>query len=75
MKIVNNEKLTRNIYIKRSFEVRTHIEASTSFEELQVDNINILFVQALNLVPVLTISPIFTFPTSITSQEGNHVLV
>ena len=51
------------------FEVGIHIEV----EKFHVGSINIWFVTALCLVPDLTISRIFTFPTSL--QEGNAVLV
>ena len=53
------------------FEVGIHIEV----EKFHVGSINIWFVTALCLVPDLTISRIFTFPTSIALQEGNAVLV
>ena len=57
------------------FEVGIHIEVNKMFEKFQVGSISIWFVPALVLVQGLTILPIFIFPTSIASQEGNPVLV
>ena len=57
-----------------SFKVSKHFEVSTSFEVLTAV-CTLRFVPALNLVTGLTILPMFTFLTSIASQEGNSVLV